>query len=427
MELFLAYHSLNFRSGRPGRDRQSGEGPVLKANLVTDSRTESEIREIEDFWGNQAPTYPGWEWVRVPEEVRERVDSYHRVARLQLEAPRMDWDSPLARLGVKDAIDGHSHLAGFPSRPDLMDKLEKVLDRAGIKYIVNLALETYWDDYIREMEEGWLPSRLAGRVLMFPTFDWKIDEPRWVERACAFLDRARKLGARGVKVHKDLGVAVTTHGKIARLNDSRLKELFGHAGDLGLPVWIHYGDPWMFLKPLEGNERLREITCFPDWHLYKKNFGEKDAWQLHQDFFDLVESTPQTNFTAVHFANYPWERMDEFIRLLEHYPNLYTDTSGRMAESGRGKTLEGRDYRAEFTSRMIARCQDKVIFGTDMLPTDKLYQTWSLFLRSDLKDLDYTFASFYPGQGDWLVDGLRLEQGVLNKMCRDTAAKLIGL
>ena len=287
---------------------------MLKAGRATDSRTERDILEVEDFWGNKAPTYPGWEWVEVPQATREQVSSYHRMARLQLNAPTVEWDTPETQLGVKDAVDGHSHLAGYPTRPDLMEKLEQTLDRNGIKYIINLALETYWDDYIREVEQGWLPSRLAGRVVNLTTFDWKLDEPHWVERACAHLDRCRKLNVRGVKVHKDLGVSVQTNGKRARLTDSRIVELFSYAGELGMPIWIHYGDPWMFLKPLEGNERIREITCFPSWHLYAKSFTEKDYWQLHEDFFRLVGDTPGTNYNAVHFANYPWEKIDEFFR-----------------------------------------------------------------------------------------------------------------
>lgn len=401
---------------------------MLKAGEAADSRTEREILEVEDFWGVKAPTYPGWEWVEVPEETRKRVSSYHRMARLQLDAPPVEWDSPDTRLGVRDAIDGHSHLAGYPTRPDMMENLERILDRNGIKYIINLSLEVYWDEYLREIEDGWLPSRLAERVVNMTTFDWKMDEPGWVEKACAHLDRSRGLNVRGIKVHKDLGVSITTRGKRARLNDSRIVELFSHAGELGMPVWIHYGDPWMFLKPLEGNERIREISCFPDWHLHAKNFTEKDFWQLHEDFFRLVEQTPSTNYNAVHFANWPWERIDEFFDILERTPNLYSDISGRMAESGRGKWLHGpRDNRAAKTRELINRLPHKVIWGTDMLPTDKLYQLWSLFLRTTGKDLDYSFASFYPGQGDWLVDGLGLGQDVLEKFCRDVAKRLLGL
>ena len=99
-----------------------------------------------------------------------------------------------------------------------------------------------------------------------------------------------------------------------------------------------------------------------------------------------------------------------------------------MAETGRGKWLQGeRDHRAAKTRELISRLPHKVIWGTDMLPTDRLYQTWSLFLRTTRKDIDYTYASFYPGQGDWLVDGLGLGQKELEKFCRDVAKGLLGL
>jgi hypothetical protein len=74
---------------------------------------------------------PGWEWMFVPEDVRENYGSYHRFAQLELGAVEIDWDSPMTRLGVEKAIDGHSHLEGYPAHPELVSELEGILDRAG--------------------------------------------------------------------------------------------------------------------------------------------------------------------------------------------------------------------------------------------------------------------------------------------------------
>ena len=141
----------------------------------------------------------------------------------------------------------------------------------------------------------------------------------------------------------------------------------------------------------------------------------------------MIEDVKRTNFNAAHLANYAWDRIDEFSRLLLDYPNLYSDISGRMAEIGKSKTLQARESRTEEARRLFTRCQDKILWGTDILPTGKLYKLWSIFLRSDIKDLDYTWATFYPGQGDWLVDGLGLSEEILNKLCRDVAKGLLGL
>ena len=382
---------------------------------------------MEHFQGVVAAEKPGWEWMYVPPEVRENYGSYHRFAQLELGASELDWDGPLTHLGIEKAIDGHSHLEGYPAHPELVSELEEILDRAGVDKIVNLTLHTYWDDYVRELEDGWLKYDIAPRILNFPTLEWTLDEPGWVEKSCKFLDTVRKLGAKGMKVHKPLGTTVMTNGKVARLTDSRIKEVFGHAGSLGMPIWIHFGDPYQFFRPLDQNERSRELKSFPDWHYFSQGFDEKGYWNLQEDFFQLVENLKGTRFNAVHIANYAWHKLDEYAGILETYPNLFSDMSGRMAELGRGRSAEDNQHRARKTREFFVRCQDKIIWGTDIFPSDKLYKIWSMWLRSDQKDMDYSWASFYPGQGDWLVDGLNLDKPLLEKLCRDNVKRVLGL
>ncbi|MEA1996907.1 MAG: amidohydrolase family protein [Gemmatimonadota bacterium] len=400
----------------------------MKKHIAPDSRVEKEILAVEDFLTNKVPeTYSAWAWTKIPEELFDKLDSYHRFAALELEAPPVDWDSEFSNLGVEGAVDGHSHIEGYPKNPELVEELERILDRAGIRYIVNLGIETLGDDFIRELEEGWLKGPLAERVLSFPTFEWQFDRHGFVEESCAFLTRVRDLGVRGMKVHKELGITVTAGGKVVRLTDTRVKEIFSHAGSLGLPVWIHYGDPYNFFMPLEGNKRKRELTCFPDWHHYSRGFDEQAYWRLHEDFFRLLEDTPGTKFNVPHLANYPWDKIDEFAGLLLSHDNLYSDVSARMAVLGKGKCLGTRESRTEKAREFLTRCRDKILWGTDILPTDRLYKLWAMLLRSDIEDIDYTWASFYPGQGDWLVDGLGLDKELLEKLCRDVAMGLIGL
>jgi hypothetical protein len=122
-----------------------------------------------------------------------------------------------------------------------------------------------------------------------------------------------------------------THGKVARLIDPRIKE--------GLDTWGvsacrsgYISVTVSVFPPLEGNERSRELNSFPDWHYYSQGFDEKGFWNLQEDFNRLVEDLKGTKFNAVHIANYAWHKLDEYAGILETYPNLYSDMSGRMAE-----------------------------------------------------------------------------------------------
>ncbi len=392
-----------------------------------DGKLEKQIAEIEQFWATDAPEkYQGWNWMKMPDNALAEVDSYHRMATLELNANQVEWDSPLTKLGVAGAIDGHSHLEGYPETPGLVEELKAIMDGSGIENIVTLPLYKFWDEQKQEIE-AWNNGPLAGRVICFAGFDWQLDDPGFVEKACKHLDEVKAMGARGIKVHKNVGLSIKSNGKVATLGDTRYKEVFAHAGTLDMPILIHYGDPYSFFFPLEGNDRTRELSCFPDWHWYPEH-GEKEYWKNHEAFFRLVEETRGTNYITAHLANYPWEKMDEFARLLESEPNLYADTSGRLGEIGKGKALDGTHYhRAAETRELLTRCQDKILWGTDILPTGNLYKLWSYFLRTDATDIDYTWSTFYTGQGDWLVDCLNLEQPLLEKFCRGVAAGLLGL
>jgi predicted TIM-barrel fold metal-dependent hydrolase len=248
------------------------------------------------------------------------------------------------------------------------------------------------------------------------------------------LEESHRLGARGLKIPKGLGLGYPApDGKhLLPIDDPGLDPLFEKAGALGMPVAIHIGDPKAFWKPnTPENERWDELRAHPEWSFYGEPVPSWEA--LYAAFERRVARHRKTNFIAVHFGNDP-EDPDRVAKMLDRYPNFYIDTAARVPEIGRHPVSKMR--------RFYEKYQDRVLFGTDTgvgataeemmfgsngeaAPTraDEVRfftATWRYFETSDQQ-----FESPTPIQGRWKIDGVGLSLAILRKIYFENAARLL--
>ena len=166
------------------------------------------------------------------------------------------------------AIDAHNHLGrsfGGDWAKKSAHQLKEVLDESSIQTVVNLD-GGFRDDFYDELER-W--SVLGERVLVFAGVAWHrlAAFSDLGERAAAEFEHAVRAGARGLKIWKDFGLQIKDgSGKLLPVDTPRLDPLWAKAGELGVPVLIHVGDPLAFFEPLdESNERLDELRRAPEW------------------------------------------------------------------------------------------------------------------------------------------------------------------
>lgn len=249
------------------------------------------------------------------------------------------------------------------------------------------------------------------------------------------LRRANKLGARGLKLHKVLGIGMRrANGQLIPVDDPELDDLFHTAGELGLPVMIHTADPIAFWKPVDdANERRAELEAHPRWSMFDEDVPSFE--QLYAQYEARVSRHPKTTFVGVHFGNCA-EEPDRVARALRRYPNLYIDTAARIPEFGRHPAARMRAFFEEF--------QDRILFGSDLGVAGG---NRSLHLGSTGKKkstdadrrlfFDATRAYFEtntrrmrhptPIQGDWLIDGIELPPAILEKLYVTNARRVLGV
>jgi hypothetical protein len=224
-------------------------------------------------------------------------------------------------------------------------------------------------------------------------------------------------GAVGVKVWKNLGLWLRdTSGRRIAISDPRLEPLWATAGELGLPIAIHTGDPPPFFGALtEDNPRIEELRKHPDW--WYGGGGFPSLQRLHEELEIVVAAHSATRFVGLHFGSFmSWA---DVRRMLATYPNYHVDTAAAIADMGRGDVREVRDIVVDFS--------DRVIFGTDLLRTEAIEMPdlgphrWDLrayferhwrFFETGDSGLEHPM----PDQGAWTVTGLDLPDHVLARL-----------
>src|SRR5687768_8462305 len=110
-------------------------------------------------------------------------------------------------------------------------------------------------------------SEMKTRVRVLTGLDFRDVGPGWAERAVAQLEADVALGAVGIgEIGKGFGQTTRkADGSRLTLDDPDLDPIWAAAARLGLPVFIHTGDPQEFYQAHDyRNERWLALALFPN-------------------------------------------------------------------------------------------------------------------------------------------------------------------
>lgn len=303
------------------------------------------------------------------------------------------------------AIDYHNHLdAQDPAR------VLEIMDECGIQHIVNITMKV-GDEALRIMDH--YHSANAARFSTIGWMDWSgVDQADFIDLSVKRLERLVAHGAVGFKIWKDLGLSVRdASGDLLRVDDERLAPIFDRAGELGIPVMVHIGDPEAFFLPIDGdNERYEELAAHPDWGFHGAKFSKH---QLLDQRDNVFRRHPKTTFVAAHIAENS-EDLQRVSALLDATPNVLVDISARASELGR------QPYSAR---KFFLRFADRILFGADLVPEVEMYRLYYRFLET--ADEYFEYPTHASRQGRWNIYGLDLPEDVLRKVYRENALRLL--
>jgi predicted TIM-barrel fold metal-dependent hydrolase len=307
-------------------------------------------------------------------------------------------------------IDVHNHVNDAARIDDHMppERVVEVMNNTNVKTIV--ILTGLWGDKLQAVMDEMVKPH-PGRFLVFTQIDWsKIDDPNFSDEMVAQIKDAVSRGARGLKLLKDLGLGVRDKsGKLIAVDDVRLDPIWDQCGRLGIPVFIHTGDPEAFFRPIDAtNERYEELVSHPDWSFYGRDYPSLAS--LMEARNRVFAKHPKTTFVSLHMG---WpENLDWVQSMLDKYPNVMVEFGAREAELGR-QPRRAHD--------LFVKYQDRVMFGTDNGVSEEMYRNNFRFLETADEYFDYWGA---PGQGRFEISGLALPDPILEKIYHKNAEKL---
>jgi predicted TIM-barrel fold metal-dependent hydrolase len=323
-----------------------------------------------------------------------------------------------ARLGV-----GQGEEMSFPAPPA---ELLQVMDRVNLRMMVNLT-----GGVGSGLQQSIQRYQVAhpDRFLTFAEPRWsEANRPNYAREQADDIERAHKLGARGVKVLKTLGLYLReqiTSGPLIPIDDRRFDPMWEACAANRMPVAIHISDPSAFFLPIDRfNERFEELNNHPDWSFHGRDFPSNR--QLLDARNRVFARHPKTTFVALHVGHNA-ENLGDVSDSLDRHPNMYVEMGARVGELGR---------QPRTARRFFDRYQDRILFGTDAIPHgiqtpqqvfgEALYEIYFRFLETEDEYFDYAPAPT-PPQGRWRIYGIALPEPILRKVYYDNAARLLGL
>ena len=325
---------------------------------------------------------------------------------------------------VRNGVSVGEDITVFAQPEDLLP----VMDRKGIRTLVNLTGGTGagLEQAIRTFDHA-APGRFV--TLTEPSFGL-FAEAAYPNLQADAIAHAHRVGARGLKLLKTLGLYLRERiddGPLVAIDDRRFDPMWEACAALNMPVFMHVSDPEAFFLPTDAsNERYEELARHPDWSFYGPEFPSNAELLAARD--RVIARHPGTIFALMHVGNGA-ENLEAVATCLERFPNTVVDISARIGELGR---------QPRTARRFFERFQDRILFGTDAVPSpygddvpqqlfgDALYEIYYRFLETDDEYFDYAPAET-PPQGRWSIYGLDLPDAILRKVYHDNAARLLGL
>jgi predicted TIM-barrel fold metal-dependent hydrolase len=313
---------------------------------------------------------------------------------------------PRARFPV---VDLHGHPPALVS-PDAIERVGAAMDSLNLRVMVNASGSS--GDRLAAQLRAVADSRYRGRFVMFARLDLENVGPGSGARIAARLEADVRAGAVGLgEIGKGFGLSYRkADGTRLRVDDPELDPVWETAARLGIPVFIHVGDPQEFFEPVDfRNERWLELALYSN-----RRYSDRSRFPSFEELMAerdrLLARHPRTTWVLAHLG---WHANDlaRLGRMFDSMPNLYAEVGAILYDLGR----QPRNARAFFI-----RYQDRLLFGKDAFQPDEYPYYWRVFETED----EY-FDYYRDYHAFWKLYGLGLPDSVLRKVYYGNALKIV--
>jgi predicted TIM-barrel fold metal-dependent hydrolase len=313
---------------------------------------------------------------------------------------------PRARFPV---VDFHGHPPDLSTRESI-EGVIAAMDALNIQVMVQ-ARPSSGERLTRQIEAV-REAGYADRFVFFASLDLDDVAPGSGTRIAAQLEEDVRAGAVGIgEIMKSFGLTtLKADGTRLTLDDPELDVVWETAGQLGIPVFIHTGDPAEFFEPLDyENERWLEMALFPNRRLNDRSrFPAFDDLMAERD--RLIAKHPDTTWVLAHMG---WHTQDlaRLGEIFDRHPNVLGEVGAVLYDLGR---------QPRFARQFFIAYSDRILFGKDSFAPDEYPYYWRVFETAD----EY-FDYYRDYHAFWKLYGMDLPDDVLKAVYYKNALRII--
>jgi predicted TIM-barrel fold metal-dependent hydrolase len=309
---------------------------------------------------------------------------------------------PRARFPV---VDIHSHVA---PTPQTIDQIVKEMDSLNLRVLV--IASSMMGDRLRQTLSTVQNSAHKDRFRVMTGIDFENVGPGWGAKAVSQLESDIRAGAVGVgEISKSFGMTIRKpDGSRLRIDEPELDPVWAAMGRMGLPVFIHTGEPEAFFQqPTYQNERWLELSLFADRRNYAPGQIDFEALNMQRD--NLFRKHPKTQFILAHLG---WHanNLGRLAKLLDTYPNVVTEMGAILYDLGR-QPRAAHDF--------FVKYQNRILFGKDVYAPAEFPYYWRV-----LETGDEYFDYYRDYHAFWKLYGMELPDAVLRKVYYQNALRI---
>ncbi|MEO2123211.1 MAG: amidohydrolase family protein [bacterium] len=307
------------------------------------------------------------------------------------------------------AVDFHGHPPALNS-PSTIRSVVTAMDELNLQVMVQ-ARGSSGAALTRQIQAV-RAADMQDRFVFFTTVDLRNIGPGSGTRIASQLEEDVTAGAVGVgEIGKGFGLLTRkADGSRLQMDDPELDVVWQTASRLGIPVFVHTGDPAEFFEPLNfENERWLEMALFPN-----RRFNDRSRFpefnELMEERDRMLERHPNTTWVLAHMSWYTQD-LGRLGELFDRFPNVYAEVGAVLYDLGR---------QPRFARDFFIKYQDRILFGKDSFQPDEYPYYWRVFETED----EY-FDYYRDYHAFWKLYGMGLPDEVLRKVYYENALRII--
>jgi predicted TIM-barrel fold metal-dependent hydrolase len=306
-------------------------------------------------------------------------------------------------------VDFHGHPPDLSSA-DNVRRVVAAMDELNLQVMIQARPSS--GARLRAQIEGVRAAGYEDRFVFFANLDLDDVGAGAGARIAAQLEEDVRAGAVGIgEIGKGFGLSTRkADGTRLEMDDPELDVVWETAARLGIPVFVHTGDPAEFFEPLDyENERWLELALFEN-----RRFDDRSRFPSFDDLMAerdrMIAKHPNTTWVLAHMG---WHTQDlgRLGRIFDAHPNVHAELGAVLYDLGR---------QPRFARAFFEEYKDRILFGKDSFQPDEYPYFWRVFETAD----EY-FDYYRDYHAFWKLYGMDLPDDVLRAIYYENALRIV--